>query len=461
MRTQTWFAGDQGFVPSLVPIESTPPISPSSSPVEQTPPDPISGNTQQALSPRQSAIVVPPASRSPRLKSSTQHNQDALDLADALAPSSSPRSAAARHLDRVASRVGAVFSTMHEPLSTAPPLPPWAEAPYSERESFSQRLSHEILDFALYVTQLFDDSRHLYESTLAKVVAVTQRVLPHAKVQPFGSYACGLCIPTSDLDIVCSIKDEMENLRKAFRTLARELRKEEWVVQITPIETATMPIIKLLSRDEGIPTDITFDCAMQENGVPQHRGLRSVELTRRYASETPKLRPLLLVLKQFLHERGLNNPYTGGLGSYCLVLMLKTFLSLFDASGNVLDEGGALVAFFRYYGTVFDYSTTGISVRHGGVHFRIGEVGHYGGTGPLVIEDPFDPMTNIASGVFAMWRVRAAFESAFAALTTSPSPPVVTVASAAATATLPSTTLNVSAATSAPTLLSRIILFDQ
>jgi DNA polymerase sigma len=30
------------------------------------------------------------------------------------------------------------------------------------------------------------------------------------------------------------------------------------------------------------------------------------------------LRPLALVLKQFLFERALSNPYTGGLSSYCL-----------------------------------------------------------------------------------------------------------------------------------------------
>jgi DNA polymerase sigma len=316
-------------------------------------------------------------------------------------------------------------------------LPPWANGAYSNPLwSTSQRLSREIQDFATYVIQIFEDSKHLYEATIHKIVAVTQRVLPEARIQPFGSYATGLCIPTSDLDLVCIIRESsVENFRKAFRALSRELKKETWAVSVKAIETASVPIIKLLSQEERIPTDITFDCVGLESAaapagafgfgfgpVPQHRGTRSVELMRRYAAETPKLRPLLLVLKQFLHERGLNNPYTGGLGSYCLLIMVKTFLHLFDTTGTVLDEGGALTAFLRYYGTVFDYATMGISTKHGGEHFRIGEVGHFLGSGPLVIEDPFDPMSNIASGVFAMWRVRAAFESAFAALT-GPEPP--------------------------------------
>jgi hypothetical protein len=57
-----------------------------------------------------------------------------------------------------------------------------------------------------------------------------------------------------------------------------------------------------------------------------HSGLASVDLLCHYVAIFPSLRPLTLVLKQFLYERGLSSTYTGGLNSYCLVLMLVAFL---------------------------------------------------------------------------------------------------------------------------------------
>lgn len=41
--------------------------------------------------------------------------------------------------------------------------------------------------------------------------------------------------------------------------------------------------------------------------------------------EMPMIRPLVLVLKQFLLDRGLLTAYTGGLSSYCLFLMVAKY----------------------------------------------------------------------------------------------------------------------------------------
>jgi len=285
-------------------------------------------------------------------------------------------------------------------------------------------------------------------------VEVIDRVLPGAKVEVYGSYATGLCIPSSDLDLVCCLRGKDMSLRPSFRRLANELRHEKWVKLIKPIETASVPVIKVMSIEEELPTDISFDA--QESGVPPHRGVISVEMAKRYLAETPKLRPLVLIVKEFLSEKGLNNTYTGGLGSYCLIIMARTFLHMYHTSPDNLlpfrtsgssttststtaaatatarssssdnqleDIGKAVLAFFKFYGTEFDYSTMGISTKRGGVFYRIGDIGYYNGTAALVIEDPFDPMSNIASGVFSMWRVKAAFESAYQALTENPTIP--------------------------------------
>ena len=308
-------------------------------------------------------------------------------------------------------------------------------------------MTQEMIDFTQYIIQDSEDRNSVFVAMKKKVVEVIDRVLPGAKVEVYGSYATGLCIPSSDLDLVCCLRSKNMSLRPSFRRLANELRREKWVKLIKPIETASVPIIKVMSYDEELPTDISFDA--QESGVPPHRGVSSVEMAKRYLAETPKLRPLVLIVKEFLSEKGLNNTYTGGLGSYCRIIMARTFLHMYHTSPDNLlpvkgaatatitraatptpsgddplaDIGKAVLAFFKFYGTEFDYATMGISTKRGGVFYHIGDIGYYNGTAALVIEDPFDPMSNIASGVFSMWRVKAAFESAYQALTKDPTVP--------------------------------------
>jgi len=44
--------------------------------------------------------------------------------------------------------------------------------------------------------------------------------------------------------------------------------------------------------------------------------------------EFPALHCLVLVLKQFLNQRDLNDVYTGGLGSYSLILLIVSFFQV-------------------------------------------------------------------------------------------------------------------------------------
>jgi len=52
-------------------------------------------------------------------------------------------------------------------------------------------------------------------------------------------------------------------------------------------------------------------------------------LIQHFMEEFPELRPLILVLKQLLSTSGLNNVYRGGLSSYCLGLIVVSFLQLY------------------------------------------------------------------------------------------------------------------------------------
>lgn len=51
-----------------------------------------------------------------------------------------------------------------------------------------------------------------------------------------------------------------------------------------------------------------------------------MNLVKEYLAENQLIEPLILVLKQMLKVWGFNDPYTGGLSSYALFLLIVSFL---------------------------------------------------------------------------------------------------------------------------------------
>ena len=184
----------------------------------------------------------------------------------------------------------------------------------------------------------------------------------------------GLCLPSSDLDfVVCLPAVHKKDLalapgvlegRNAInetsqKLLARELKGESWIDprSIKVIERTAVPVIKVSTKDTRANTlqlDISFD-------GPEHHGLDANLMVAQKLEELPLIRPLMLVLKQFLLHRGLLTAYTGGLSSYCLFLMLAQYLQEQPTSSG--DCGSLLMGFLDFYGNFFDPRAIGISVR--------------------------------------------------------------------------------------------------
>ena len=116
---------------------------------------------------------------------------------------------------------------------------------------------------------------------------------------------------------------------------------------IKVIERTAIPVIKVSTKDKRsrvIQLDISFD-------GPNHHGLEAIDLVTQTIREYPVCRPLMLVLKQFLLDRGLLTAYTGGLSSYGLFLMLSRYLQE-QTIGSWTDCGSLLIGFLDFYGNV-------------------------------------------------------------------------------------------------------------
>ena len=195
------------------------------------------------------------------------------------------------------------------------------------------RLHREVEAFTSFVSRLSSARHSLLLSLMLRVRDCVLSLWPAAAVHSYGSFMTGLGLPSSDLDLVL-LHVPLEP-KAALQQLASVLQLHAWVRSLNAIDTARVPVIKVVGEVDGKQAviDITFD---QPSGhgescgvavLPSaHSGLASVDLLCHYVAVFPALRPLTLVLKQFLVERGLSSTYTGGLNSYCLVLMVVAFI---------------------------------------------------------------------------------------------------------------------------------------
>jgi non-canonical poly(A) RNA polymerase PAPD5/7 len=89
-----------------------------------------------------------------------------------------------------------------------------------------------------------------------------------------------------------------------LRTLEMELisRGIAEPSSIRVLDKASVPIVKLTDRETQVKVDISFN--MQS-------GVQSAELIKEYKRAFPVLSQLVLVLKQFLLQRDLNEVFTG------------------------------------------------------------------------------------------------------------------------------------------------------
>ncbi|XP_071722479.1 uncharacterized protein [Rutidosis leptorrhynchoides] len=159
---------------------------------------------------------------------------------------------------------------------------------------------------------------------------------------------------------------------------------------------------------KSVRLDISFK-------TPSHTGLQTTELVKELTEQFPAAIPLALVLKQFLADRSLDQSYSGGLSSYCLVLLITRFLQHEHHLGRPLNQnfGSLLMDFLYFFGNVFDPRQMRISVQGSGVYIKR-ERGH--SIDPIHIDDPLFPTNNVGRNCFRIHQCIKAFSEAYSVL---------------------------------------------
>ena len=170
------------------------------------------------------------------------------------------------------------------------------------------RLHEEVLDFAAFVSPTPSEVA-IAGRALTATHTVLIRLFPAARIEVFGSRAQGLVLPTSDWDLVLL---GVPPNAAVMNRIASELRLAGVARSTEVIHSARVPIVKLVDKASGIAIDISFEAVS---------GLASRAVIADLLARYPPLRPLIIVFKYFLVQRGLNDTYTGGVGSFLLVCM--------------------------------------------------------------------------------------------------------------------------------------------
>ncbi|CAN1188722.1 Non-canonical poly(A) RNA polymerase protein Trf4-1 [Linum perenne] len=250
--------------------------------------------------------------------------------------------------------------------------------------SLMHALLHDEIDIFCKQVASATMARKPFINWAVKRVARSLQVLwPRSRTNVFGSNATGLSLPSSDVDLVICLPPvrNLEPIKEAgilegrngiketcLQHAARYLANQEWVKSdsLKTVENTAIPIIMLVvevpndlsssstsavqkeciagGTDPHLETDV-FNLeespSLEYSGTrcdnlkdvesvrldisfksPSHTGLQTTELVKELTEQFPAATPLALVLKKFLADRSLDQSYSGGLSSYCLVIFL-------------------------------------------------------------------------------------------------------------------------------------------
>lgn len=214
---------------------------------------------------------------------------------------------------------------------------------------------------------------------------------------PCGSCMSGTFLPTADIDFAlffyplpCNPVQMMDLLQLELSDLTMD--------GFTPIPTARVPVLKFM-MNPGINIDISFD---------ELHGPLSVLPVRDIFQNNPCLLPAQLFFKAVLHRKNLDQPYTGGISSYTLQLMLLAYIQHAGVPKNITDF---VVGFCDFYGNVFNFTLTGIDVSKSGHFFSRYVEGKLSPDTPaaMYMRDPLNPNNILGHNAFKMNDIRDEF----------------------------------------------------
>ncbi|EAZ63829.2 topoisomerase I-related protein [Scheffersomyces stipitis CBS 6054] len=292
---------------------------------------------------------------------------------------------------------------------------PWLkDHDHSEQKEMADWLTMEMKDFVNYISPSSEEIR-TRNRLINKLKSSISSYWPETETHVFGSSATDLYLPGSDIDIVIvSRTGDYENRSRLYQ-LSSYLRHKGLAKNMEVIAKAKVPIIKFVDPESNVNIDVSFE---------RRNGIEAAKKIRRWMTTTPGLRELVLIIKQFLSSRRLNNVHSGGLGGYATIILCYHFLMMHPRvstnSINITDNLGALlIEFFELYGRNFSYDNLIISLdpRSDLPRYLLKRDYPHLNTNKnpftIVVQDPSDEDNNITRSSYNLRDLKKAFGGAY------------------------------------------------
>ncbi|KXS97890.1 hypothetical protein AC578_5021 [Pseudocercospora eumusae] len=295
---------------------------------------------------------------------------------------------------------------------------PWAPSSgYDFATNVGLHLHREILDFVDYVSPR-DYEQNCREDLVKRIdyfISGFKGGGSQIRVTPFGSYASGLYLPDADMDLVATSSQYTHNGTKVFcqkktqmHRLSNQIRKAGLAKDdlVVTLPNTKVPIIKFADRRTNIKVDISFE---------NDSGLTTIPTLLAWKQQFPEMSVLVVIIKQFLAMRGLNEVHSGGIGGFTIVCLVVSMLQLKPdlQARSQPSYGELLLDFFDLYGNKFDIRTTGIRMNPPGYFTKTQNMGIKINMNRLTILGPDRPESDISGGSAKIDDVLQCFRGAF------------------------------------------------
>ena len=124
----------------------------------------------------------------------------------------------------------------------------------NRRLPFFDKLHNDIIKYETKVVQLLNYGMKFKDYCIKEIKRIIEETFSFSKdynVDVYGSYATGLMIEASDIDIKIKLNSgSRSDLDNFFESLCKKLENENKFDKINPIGTASVPVIKLLLSSE-------------------------------------------------------------------------------------------------------------------------------------------------------------------------------------------------------------------
>ena len=247
------------------------------------------------------------------------------------------------------------------------------------------KLNEDIDKFNSDIESMLKILRKIKEIIRNHFELIIKEIYPNnSKLEMYGSSLYQLDIESSDLDLSIVITNSNISLDSLVQHLLNDKNKDLYL-NINPIYTASIPIIKLemnylnLNDDkinnlyESLITNNYYKSCIINNDYQNFKIIKvdislksinynQIDFISKGINNFPQIKPLIKILKKLLIYKNMNNSYKGGMSSYCLFLIMYSYLKIeLNLDDNNYDNASLLLGFLYYYTNYIDFNYTIIS----------------------------------------------------------------------------------------------------